>query len=84
METDYYMCEDCGNKFPRYTRFCPHCNGEKTLLYKELGALQDLLTNILSVVSPEQLQEVIKVTFPDGREVTLEEILQEIKKLGEY
>ena len=83
MDTSYYKCRDCGSKFSKYSWFCPQCNGEKTMEYKEIGGLQDLLINLVCTITPEDFQMIVEATFLGNQRISLNDLLKEIKDLSE-
>lgn len=59
---DCYVCEGCGNTLLHYIRICPICRGEKTMALDVNGLLRRLLVNIVSTITPAQLQEMVLIT----------------------
>ena len=63
---DCYVCQHCGHLQRDYTRFCPGCNGEKSLKFRENLLLHHLLINLISMTTQEDLDIACNASLGHG------------------
>ena len=76
---DYYRCDnpDCGYVLNHYTRFCPQCDCEKSMVLVPNGFVRDVVLDIISMTSKMELGTICKLS---GATLTHTDLIEEVIK----